>query len=231
MEVEAILLTQLRLFERAFHCGNVFIAERHGLEVGEAPPDFAQLRCDCDGTAIGIHAVRLPPDRLEHMAIGHPHLGLVGVPRQHLPVKRHRFIIFADPSHRGGLEIGVPGIFWINRQQRIEFGDGVGNLVLAVKHSCKVRTRRKKVGRNFDRAAQQGFSIGQPANPARQFRQHADRCHVERVGLQMHAEQRLGFVQPVIVERERSLQQLRIAQLARKIGRDHPCRSHQERSA
>ena len=45
------------MIERAFHRNQVVVAEGNGLEIGKAPPDFAQLRRDRDGPAIGVDAV------------------------------------------------------------------------------------------------------------------------------------------------------------------------------
>src|SRR3712207_7769321 len=61
-----------------------------------SPPGFAERRRGGDGAAIGGDAVGLAADRLEAMAIAHPHLGLVGEALQDRRVERDRFLIRSE---------------------------------------------------------------------------------------------------------------------------------------
>ena len=154
MEMEAIFVRQLRMIEGTLHRGEIVIAEGDRLEICKAPPDFAQLRRDRDRPPIGVDAVCLPPDRLQHMAVGHPDLRLLGVAHQDLLVERDGLVIFTDPSHCSGLEVGIAGMFRINRRKSVELGQGFCGLRLTIEHCRQVRTRREEIGRELDRAAE-----------------------------------------------------------------------------
>src|SRR3546814_13072133 len=67
-----------------------------------APPDFAEPRIGGERAAIGGDAVVLPPDRLQHMAIAHPPLRMIGEAARQLLVERKRLVIAADAAERGG---------------------------------------------------------------------------------------------------------------------------------
>src|SRR3546814_14699094 len=76
------------------------LPEPDRLEIREAPPDFAEPRIGGERAAIGGDAVVLPPDRLQHMAIAHPELGMIGEAARQLLVERERLVIAARQSTR-----------------------------------------------------------------------------------------------------------------------------------
>src|SRR3546814_9823555 len=78
MQVEAIVGADVRAFERRRHRRDVALPQLDGLQIGQAPPYFTQPRRDFEAAAIGGDAVLLPANRLQHMAVAHPHLRLAG---------------------------------------------------------------------------------------------------------------------------------------------------------
>src|SRR3546814_2108728 len=64
--------------EGGLHFRALLRPEPDRLEIREAPPDFAEPRIGGERAAIGGDAVVLPPDRLQHMAIAHPQLRMIG---------------------------------------------------------------------------------------------------------------------------------------------------------
>src|SRR3546814_9219971 len=69
--IGGVRAAQRRLHRRAF-----VGAETDRLQIGEAPPQFAEPRIGGKRVAIGGDALLLPPHRLQHMAIAHPQLGV-----------------------------------------------------------------------------------------------------------------------------------------------------------
>src|SRR3546814_18500021 len=76
-------------------------AETDRLQIGEAPPQFAEPRIGGKRVAIGGDALLLPPHRLQHMAIAHPQLGVRGKAAGQFLIERDRLVIAADPPERG----------------------------------------------------------------------------------------------------------------------------------
>src|SRR3546814_9037455 len=74
MQVEAIVGADVRAFERRRHCRDVALPKLDGLQIGQAPPYFTQPRRDFEAAAIGGDAVLLTANRLQHMAVAHPHI-------------------------------------------------------------------------------------------------------------------------------------------------------------
>src|SRR3546814_7309707 len=73
--------------ESGLHFRALLRPEPDRLEIREAPPDFAEPRIGGERAAIGGDAVVLPPDRLQHMAIAHPELGMIGEAARQLLVR------------------------------------------------------------------------------------------------------------------------------------------------
>ena len=77
VEVEAVVGGDRRVGQRTLHRGDVGGVEPDRLEVGQAPPQFAQRRLQPQRRAIGGDRFGLLADRLEHRAEAEPQLGLV----------------------------------------------------------------------------------------------------------------------------------------------------------
>ena len=107
MEVKAVVVAERGVVERGFHRGDVGVVELDGLEIGEAPPDFAKAWRQLDGAAVGGNGLLLLADGFQQMREAHPDLGLVGMAAEHVAIKRDRFLIAADPAKRGGAEVAV----------------------------------------------------------------------------------------------------------------------------
>src|SRR3546814_15334714 len=88
---------------RRLHRRAVAGVETDCLEVREAPPDFAEPGLLGEAVAIGGDAVVLPPDGLEHMAIAHPQLGIVG---EALGTRRDRKSVVEGKSGSVRVELG-----------------------------------------------------------------------------------------------------------------------------
>jgi hypothetical protein len=78
VQVQAVVVGQVRTLQGAGHRRQVGRVETVGLEVGQAPPGLAQRRLQVDGLAVGGHAVVGAADGLEGVAIAHPALGCCG---------------------------------------------------------------------------------------------------------------------------------------------------------
>jgi hypothetical protein len=99
---------------------------------------------------------------------------------------------------------GIVGIFL---EHMIEFRDRLARAVLAVEHDREIGARRGKTRRRIDRAAQQVLGILVAPDATGDFRQHADRTDVERICLKMALQERLGIGQPIVVQRDRGIDQ------------------------
>ena len=175
--------------------------ELDGLEVGEAPPRLAKRRLDRDRLAIGGDALRLPADRLQHVAIAEPHSGLVGRPRQHRLVQPDRLARnrrAARASRPSGSNVrcrrarrrrsrrAAPALPPAGPCGR---GPARGSLSPRSNPGAISTARRSR----FSASRQRPIRAGQ-------LGQHADRRGVERVFLEVRLEQPLGDVEPVLVQ-------------------------------
>ena len=203
IEVPAVFRRNAFAGQCGLHRRHIRVRERHRLEIGEAPPHFAQPRLDRQRAAIGGHALPQPPDRLEQMAIAHPHFGLIRRVLEHLRIKRQRLVKFADAAEGGGLQIEIAGIVRIFHRHPRQFLQRFARAVGAVEHEREIGARRGEIRGQLDRAAQQVFRVGIAPDAPGKFRKQADRAHVERVFLEQAAQQRLRLVQQIVVHRQR----------------------------
>ena len=212
VEVEAVGVGQITGRQRGLHRADIVCGKLHGLQVGKAPPDFAEGRGNRQRLPVGGDPVGLPPDGFQHMAIAHPDLGLARRGLQHLLVKRNRLVEPADPAKGCGLQVGMGDILRFNRPDQIELGNRLRWPVLTVERCCQIGAGRPEIRGQFQRPAQQGLGILVAANPTGKLRQHPDSGGIERIIAQMGLQQRLGLRQAVVVQRQRRLHQARVAQ-------------------
>ena len=211
MEMKARLFGEVRSVERGGHGRDVGGVEPHRLQIGEAPPDLAQSRLQRERAAIGVDAVLLAADGLEHMPIGHPDLRMRPL-GEHGFIDFERLVIFADPAERGGAQIRIRHAAGVGERDLVEKNDRLGRPCLLVEHHREVRFGDEEVGREFDRAAQQILRILVTADPPRQLGEHPHRGDVEGVLLEPALQQRLGIVQPILGERLGRGQHRRVGQ-------------------
>ena len=152
------------------------------------------------------------------MSIRHPDFGLIGEAVQHGPIKFDGFFIVAQPALGGGLQAVMRHVIGVERGQRLQLSNRLIRPVLPIEHNGQIGARRNEVRRQFHRPTQQSFGILQAANAACEFGHHADGGNIERVCLQMLAQQRLCIMQAVLVERDSRFQQHGIAHLTGEIG-------------
>ncbi len=206
--MEARFATLRRARKRLLHRRHIAHAKLHRLEIGERPPRLAQPGIERDRAAIGSDAVGQPPDRLEHMAISHPHQRLIGPPRQHILVDRLCCLELAEPVEHGGAQIGIALALHVEPLQLVQrFGGAIG----PVEDGREIDARGVELRRQFQRPAQQRLGVARPVHPRGQLGQHANCRHVEGLGLEVALEDRFGVVKPVLAQRERGDEQLRIA--------------------
>ena len=109
------------------------------------------------------------------MGIAHPDLGLVGPVLQDVLVKGQGLVIIANLAKGCGRQVLVIGIIGVQGQDRIQFGQGLLDPVLAMQDHGQIRPGSGKARGQIKRAPQQVLSIAIAANPSGQFGQHADR--------------------------------------------------------
>ena len=229
IEVEAILRAQPLAGQRLCHRRDILVAERHRLQIGEAPPQFAQGRRQLQAAAIGGDAVLLPPDRLQRVAVAHPHLGLAGHFGEHLLVKADRFLIAADPAQSGRLEILLPGRALIVLGEQIELGDRLGGPVLLVEDGGEIGPRRREGGGELERAAQQFLGVGIAAEPPGQLGHHPDRGDVGRLFREARPQHPLRGGQIVVEQGLGGAHQHRVADRGGDARRARPARPPRHR--
>ena len=105
----------------------------------------------------------------------------------------------------------MPDVFRVVEQDEVEFGNRFRRFVLAIEAGGEICTRGTEIWRKFERATQQVFGILVATDAPGEFGHHADSGHVERVSLEVRAQQWLGVGQAIIVQRQCSFHQLRIA--------------------
>ena len=211
MEMEEIVAREARSGQRRCHLRDVGRIEPDRLQIGEAPPGFAERGRQADGAAVGGDALVEPADRLEHMTVAHPDPGLVGQPVEHLPVEGDRLFEAADPAERRRLQILVRDVFGRLVEQEVEDPDGLGRPVLPVEHGGEIGAGRGEAGRELEGAAKQGLGIRIAAEPAGQLRHHPDRRDVGRLLLEVGAQQPLGVGEPALDQGQARLHQPGIA--------------------
>ena len=147
IEMEAVFIGDIAAGKLRLHGRDIGIVEPYRLEVGKAPPCLAEFRREFDRLAVSGDAVGLPPDRLEHVAEAHPHLGLAWYVAQHLFVKLDRLVEAADPPQRRSLEVGVAGIVGFLLKHAGELVDRLGRPVLPIQHDGEIGAGGGEVGR------------------------------------------------------------------------------------
>ena len=86
IKMEPILIAEIGALQPRAHRLQFFGAESKGLEIGQAPVRFTEIRCDADAPAISADGLLLAPGRAQRVSIAHPDLGVLWVPRQYLDV-------------------------------------------------------------------------------------------------------------------------------------------------
>jgi hypothetical protein len=211
LQVEAVLVGQVRPLQLGFHGRHVGLGEADGLQVGQAPPGLTELRRQRDRAAVGLDRVGLAADGLQSMAVAHPDLGLLRLVLQHPLVEADRLFVLADPAERGGLQVAVAGVARILGQQAVTLGDRGLRLVPPVKHRRIVVPRRGEARGQLHAAGQQLLGVVQPAQARAGLGQHADGGHVSGPRLQDRAQGVLGDGEAVLAERGGGLDQVRVA--------------------
>ena len=155
VEVEAILVLQARFAEGRCHRRNIVFVEFDGLEVGEAPPRFAERRLDGDRAAIGGDALRLLTDGLEIMPVACPQPGLARPRVEDLAVEGDRLLMTADAPQRRRLQAGMGEAVRAIMLDAFQLGDRVGVAVLLVQNGGEIGPGGGEPRREFQSAAQQ----------------------------------------------------------------------------
>jgi hypothetical protein len=192
MEVETIVLAQTLKVERPTHGGNVFICELEDLEIGEAPPHFAEARRKLECMAVGGDCLVGLADGLEHVAVAHPDRRALGLLVEDFAVKPRRFLITADSSKGRGAQAQCRRVLRIVDQQVVQHFERFRRPMLAVQNGRKIGPSRIESGGEFERPTQQILGIGEASDTGSNFGQHSNRRHVERIVLQAGSQKRLG---------------------------------------
>jgi hypothetical protein len=209
--VEAILLFEFRARQLRAHRFDVSRREAEGLEVREAPVDFAQLRRELDALAIRADRFVLPAGGLERVAIAHPDLGVVRILRQHARVQLDGLRVLTDARQDRRLQIAIARVAWIGPEQQIDFFQRLGRLALAVQDEGIVVSCGPKARCELQAAFEQRLCISVATQAGCDFRKHADSGDVGGLLLQMRAQQRFGLGDTALDERSRGFHQPRIA--------------------
>ena len=96
-------------------------------------------------------------------------------------------------------------------EQRLYLAKRGLGLVCPVQHHRVVLPRDRETRCEFEAAREQGFRIGDAADARRHFGEHADGGDVGRIVPQVFAQQRFGFGDAVLAQRQRRDHELRIA--------------------
>ena len=151
------------------------------------------------------------------MAETHPQLGMCRKTIGQRAIKRQSLVIFADPAQRRRHKALPAGIIGINLENGAEHLDRLFKTVLPVQDAGKIGPRCREIGRKFNRTPQQRLAVLEPPQPRRKLCHQADSRDIKRILPQTRPQQRLCVGQPVLVDGERGLNQLRIAHAARDI--------------
>ncbi len=210
VQVQPVLVVEVGRRQRAQHGRDLLGAEVEGLEVGQAPPRLAQRRGQRDAAQIGLHAVGLPPHRLQHMAQAQPQARLVGMALQQALIGGGAALIVPDRGQDGGVEAEMGGVVGLDLEQALDLDQGLGRLVVPVQHPGIGAPRRDEAGRQLQATLQHGLGLAVAAEPGAHLGQHPQGRDVGGMGAQARAQQALGQVQFVAVQRVTGAHQLGI---------------------
>ena len=169
------------------HGCDVGFGEAEGLEVGEAPPRFAEARLEVERGAVGGDRFVELADRLEHGAEAEQQARLARRAGEDGAVGRDRLVEAAEAAEDRGLEVEVADLVGFLGEDGVEQLQRVGVAPGAVEDEREVGARRGEGGLELDCAAEEGLGVAQPADATGELGHHADRSNVERVVLEVRA--------------------------------------------
>ena len=133
---------------------------------------------------------------------------------------RDGFFELADAPQDSRLEVAQPRVRRIVGEQGVRLAHRRFGLVSPVQHHRVVLPRDREPRRELEAAREQHFGIRDPADPGRDFGEHADCGDVGGIVPQMFTQQLLRFGDAVLAERQGRHQKLwiarRMADLLRK---------------
>src|SRR6476659_6135172 len=109
-EMETVLGLEAGSLERSLHRRNVPVVEPDGLQVGKAPPGFAQAGGYQDSLAVGRDRLVQPIHGLQHVTVAGPDARQLRLARQNGFVEPHRLLEVAQTPERRSLQVQMPDV-------------------------------------------------------------------------------------------------------------------------
>ena len=210
LELKSTVGIQIAALQLLAHRNEILGTEAEGLQVCHAPVRLAGARIKRDAFAVSSDGASEEACGFQRIAIAHPDSRTVRVFHEDLVVESDRLLVVADPAQDHCLEIPIPRMFRLDRQQRLDFGKRLLVLAGAIEHLHVGLSRGMKARCQFKAAREQLLRIVIATRFHREFGQHADRGHIGWGLFQTLVQQRFGLGYAVVLQCCRSLKQFGI---------------------
>ena len=210
IQVQPVLVFEVRALQLRPHRGDVGIVETEGLEVGQAPPGIAEARVEFEAAAIGGDRAFAQARGLQRVPLAEPDMGLVGMFGEEVFVQFDRFPEVAGTAQHHRPEVAIAGIAGVLGQQPFDLGQRLLRAIAAVQDHGVVLARRMEARRQLQATLEQVGGVLVAPDPRRDFGQHPDRGDIGGRTPQPAAQQRLGMGNVVVDEGAARLEQDRV---------------------